>query len=71
MDKFIEEFDVISIVKKRILSSVTVMSEKETETEKVWHLIQGISVLTNAEEAELDAEELASLQAYESGEEED
>ena len=55
----------MSNIKERILGAVAIMSDKDAE--KVWKLIQGTFALANAEEAEPEAEELAALNAYHSG----
>lgn len=55
----------MSTVKERILGAVTIMSEQDAQ--KLWELIQGTFILNNAEEVEPDADELAALNAYHSG----
>ena len=56
----------MSNVKERIMGAVTIMSEKDAI--RVWELIQGVFVLNNAEEVEPTPDELASIRAYKSGE---
>ena len=55
----------MSNVKERILGAVTIMSEKDAQ--KVWELIQGTFVLSNAEEVTPDPDELNAIKAYKSG----
>lgn len=55
----------MSNVKERILGAVTIMSEKDAQ--KVWELIQGAFVLSNAEEVTPEPDELNAIKAYKSG----
>ena len=55
----------MSNVKERILGAVTIMSEKDAQ--KVWEMIQGAFILSNAEEVAPEPEELEALKAYKSG----
>ena len=55
----------MSNVKERILGAVTIMSEKDAQ--KVWEMIQGAFILSNAEEVTPEPEELEVMKAYKSG----
>ena len=55
----------MSNVKERILGAVTIMSEEDAQ--KVWEMIQGAFVLSNAEEVTPDPDELSAIKAYKSG----
>lgn len=55
----------MSNVKERIIGAVTIMNEKDAE--KIWELIQSTFILSQAESAIPDAEELAALSAKNEG----